>query len=922
MKSRFLITVLILIGLFVTVNISYSCPQTPVAILTAFREYVILGRSVTLDGSDSYDPDGSGGINGIWEFEWDFTDNNSYDYSEDCWYGDNAPDGSFDGITTHTYDSNGTYTVRLRVTDEDYYTDTDTCTVNVSGDFDGDGLPDDYEDDLDYGLDNTDPNDADQDFDSDGYNNLSEYLHGSVPNDSNSTPDPNFNITIYVPVEVDSIQRAINASIDGDTILVSKGTYNESIDFEGISCTLTSTDPNDWSVTANTIINADDPNAYVVTFENSEDANSVLKGFTITGGDVGIYCDGASPTISNCVITNNISAGYGGGMYDCYSSPIITNCVFSGNKAGYGGGMYDVNSSPTIINCVFVDNSADANGACIYNYDSSPLLINCTFSGNSAEGDGGGMYSSGSSEPNLINCIFWGNDAGGDGNEIHNDGSADPNFRYCDIAGCGGSSGWDPNIGSDDGNNIDIDPNFIDVGKPAGLDDMFGTFDDGLRLQIVSPCIDAADGDAAPATDICDSGRIDISYINNTGTGDPNYADIGAYESVEVWFVDIDAAGNNDGTSWTDAYTDLKDALSGASSGDEIWVAEGTYKPDDVNDDRSISFELTEGAGVYGGFAGTEVSRQQRNWTVYTTILSGDIGTLNDMNDNSYHVVKGASNAVFDGFWITRGNADGSYPDSLGGGMYNCPASTVKNCIFSDNDAVAGGGIYNDDGASVINCVFSNNFASYYGGGVYNDGQGIEVTNCTFSGNVATIEGGAMGSQYGNPKVTNCIFWGDMSEEIYNYNNASPFFSYCNIQGSGGSSGWDPNFGTDGGGNIDSDPCFIDINNPAGADGAFLTWDDGLRLDTNSLCIDAADGDFAPLQDILRLNRIDVNGVDHNGVGGPDYVDIGAYESYNGLDSDSDGMPDDYEIIHGLDLTDSNDASEDLDNDELSNLLE
>ncbi|NIT58705.1 MAG: hypothetical protein GWN00_21515, partial [Aliifodinibius sp.] len=280
----------------------------------------------------------------------------------------------------------------MRVTDANELTDTDTYIIYVSGDTDNDGLPEDWED-LYQELDDSNSADADEDSDSDGYNNLCEYLHGSEPNNASSYPSSSFNITIYVPGEVDSIQRAINASIDGDTVLVSEGTYNEAVDFKGISCTLTSTDPNDWSVVAATTIDSDDPNVYVITFENSEDANSVLKGFTITGGEVGIYCDGVSPTISNCVITNNISTSYGGGMYDCNSSPIITNCIFSGNKAGYGGGIYDVNSSPTLISCVFADNLADVNGAGIYNYGSSPIVINCTFSGNSADGDGGGMYS-------------------------------------------------------------------------------------------------------------------------------------------------------------------------------------------------------------------------------------------------------------------------------------------------------------------------------------------------------------------------------------------------------------------------------------------------------------------------------------------------------------------------------------------------
>jgi len=73
--------------------------------------------------------------------------------------------------------------------------------------------------------------------------------------------------------------------------------------------------------------------------------------------------------------------------------------------------------------------------------------------------------------------------------------------------------------------------------------------------------------------------------------------------SDSVIYVDIDATGNNDGTSWSNAFTDLQDALDKAFDGDEIWVAEGTYKPTDT-DDSNVSFELGEGVTLYGGFDG------------------------------------------------------------------------------------------------------------------------------------------------------------------------------------------------------------------------------------------------------------------------------------------------------------------------------
>ena len=97
MKARFLAIVLVLGGLLVCVNESYGCP--PVAILTAEPEYVMIGVNVTLDGSDSY-----AWIGSIVKYEWDFTNNGSYDYNETS---GSAGDGVFDGNTTHAYSSVG-----------------------------------------------------------------------------------------------------------------------------------------------------------------------------------------------------------------------------------------------------------------------------------------------------------------------------------------------------------------------------------------------------------------------------------------------------------------------------------------------------------------------------------------------------------------------------------------------------------------------------------------------------------------------------------------------------------------------------------------------------------------------------------------------------------------------------------------------
>jgi len=273
-----------IVGLFILFVFStdvLAWNQPPVADLEAVPPVVKLGCSVLLDGSASYDPDGWY----IAEYRWRFGDGSS---------------GYFYGgeTRTYTYSEPGTYTAWLRVKDNKGAYDYDTCTVYVSVDSDNDDMPDGWEE-L-YGLD-TGIDDAEDDFDDDSYNNLCEYLHGSDPNDNTSLPSSN--TTIAVPAQVSSIQRAINASIEGDTVVVSEGRYYENINFNGKKITLTGTNPDDWSVIAATIIDGGGSGS-VVTFD-SGDANSVITGFTITGGNIGIDCSGTSPNISNCMIVGN-----------------------------------------------------------------------------------------------------------------------------------------------------------------------------------------------------------------------------------------------------------------------------------------------------------------------------------------------------------------------------------------------------------------------------------------------------------------------------------------------------------------------------------------------------------------------------------------------------------------------------------------
>jgi hypothetical protein len=235
------------------------------------------------------------------------------------------------------------------------------------------------------------------------------------------------------------------------------------------------------------------------------------------------------------LIKGNKAGSYGGGMYNESCKPVVSNCFFVENR-GSGGGMFNSSADTALTNCVFWGNEAVGGGPAglgggIRNVSSSPVLVNCTFSKNKAGNVGGGMDNGGTqSKPKVTNCIFWGNSDSGEPDETAQIDGGSPIVTYSCIQDGNANDGNNIPFGGEDNNNIDDDPCFADVNDANGLDDIFGTWDDGLRLDLNSPCVDAADGDAAAASDILGFRRADIEGVDNNGVGEPNYVDIGAYE--------------------------------------------------------------------------------------------------------------------------------------------------------------------------------------------------------------------------------------------------------------------------------------------------------------------------------------------------------------------------------------------------------
>ncbi|MFH1146669.1 MAG: Calx-beta domain-containing protein [Pseudomonadota bacterium] len=274
-----------------------------------------------------------------------------------------------------------------------------------------------------------------------------------------------------VPGDFSTIQAAVDASVDGDVVIVAPGTYTENIDFLGKAIAVRSAQPNNPAIADATVIDGGGVGA-AVTFKGGEGVSSVLNGLTIENGNDGcgggISCQQSSPSIMNCRIRQN--RGQHGGGIGCLSgaAPVIVNCLIYSNEADLtGGGIYaDADSCPVITNCVIADNDTSLFG-------------------------GGGLYCV---EAIVTNCIVWGNYPNG----LF---ASEDAVMFSDIQESKGGSG-----------NISADPVFVNAA--AG----------DYHVAEDSPCIDAGSNEAPglPATDKDGNPRI-LNVV----------VDMGAFEAPE-----------------------------------------------------------------------------------------------------------------------------------------------------------------------------------------------------------------------------------------------------------------------------------------------------------------------------------------------------------------------------------------------------
>lgn len=239
-------------------------------------------------------------------------------------------------------------------------------------------------------------------------------------------------------------------------------------------------------------------------------------------------------------------------------------------------------------------------------------------------------------------------------------------------------------------------------------------------------------------------------------------------------FVDVNATGNNNGTSWADAYTNLQSAINNNPFKDDIWVAQGVYTPS--GNGRNSTFLISNKVDIYGGFNGTETLLEERDFRNNLTVLNGDVNGNDNSNinpgeasrsENLYHIVtlKGnISNVKIDGFTFSGANANGTtltsgtpsdqYLNNRGGAVF------VHTYVSNQN--ITG---------NFSNCVFEKNSASdtsvysnWYSTGTSQMTHDISFENCIVRDNYSTtnsqllfIGSNGLGHKHLG-KIINCLF--------------------------------------------------------------------------------------------------------------------------------------------------------------------
>ncbi len=561
----------------------------------------------------------------------------------------------------------------------------------------------------------------------------------------------------------------------------------------------------------------------------------------------GVYCTG-NAVIERCDIHHNTTSSTAGGLYVTSNSTMVTDCEIHHNTAGRNvGGVYSygrmtnckiynntsagntgglqTGSNSIHVNCLIANNTSVDYGGGVY-VASNSQFVNCDIVSNlvttaNSSYSGGGVFCSGS--VTFTNTVVWGNKKGDSFNDFYIN-SGTPTMKSCAITG-----------------------GYIGEGTFSLSVNNTG---DGIHPKFASPTEAGAEYEGGDWTLLEGSALINkgddtaISTVGNDLAGTPRVkqgrVDIGVYESdfTSAFEIVADKVNNRiyvkqgatgNGSSWDSATPYLDMAVSAASAmtpKPAVWVAAGTYYG---NATSTNAFNMQPGVNVYGGFAGTETSLDQRVKGSNETILDGQ-NTQRVLIQEKDFTAETA--VVWDGFTIQNGggtfNGTGVYmqkystlrnckvgnnvstrtSSTYGGGVY-AKNSTVEDCEIYNNSITynnnsqtkRGGGVYIENGV-LRNCDIHDNTipnGGYYtyGGGVSAQGTTV-VENCHIHGNSARGYGGGICTEGNNStnkiKVTNCVIEGNTSDSYSGggvrstyseFTNCKIINNICNSEGGG-----------------------------------------------------------------------------------------------------------------------------------------
>ncbi|MCK4640087.1 MAG: PQQ-binding-like beta-propeller repeat protein [Candidatus Marinimicrobia bacterium] len=586
---------------------------------------------------------------------------------------------------------------------------------------------------------------------------------------------------IDVPADYSAIQSAIDASTNGDTVLVQPGTYVENINFNGKnivvgSLTLTT---GDTSYISQTVIDGNQ-NGSVVTFNNSEDSTAVLSGFTITNGYAsgnddresrggGIYCGyyaatDPNPTLMNLIIKNNTATQHGGGVAIDVANVNLKNIKIINNTAeSEGGGIYCRDANNTYIsNALISGNTAHRHGG-IRCENSDPVLNNVTITNNTGS-DGGGIGCRYYSDPVLINTIVWNNLP----NNVYFILDYPENsitFSYSDIQG-----GQDSIVTNDNGSviwlsgNIDLYPQFVDSAN--------GDY----RLADTSPCIAMGtnsieiDGTTytAPTIDLDGNPRPmpagtrpDMgAYENQTAYPDTTYITGGTISTDSTWskarspyVISGDVTLANGATLSIEPGVKIyfkanhDDQNSGSNNNlSELRINDGWLKANGTDTD-SIVFTSRSSNPNDGDWGGIRLNSSQRDSLQYCVIEYSGIGLFFNSNALIKHcrishspepgiAVAQNSNTSVDTTIISNCNISNNQGNGVSFAGSN-PLKLQKSKIYANQ----ANGIYIGwDSPTEFYLIQFNNIHSNSGFDIYNAVHGDIDARYNYWGTTATAE--------------------------------------------------------------------------------------------------------------------------------------------------------------------------------------